>query len=211
MEKQTNYIVYMHITPNGKKYIGITRNEPEKRWQCGLGYRHNDYFNKAIKKYGWNNITHLILKTGLTAEQAEHEERTLISLHQSNDRKHGYNLTSGGEIGKHLSEESRKKISIKNKGKPSPRKGAHHSVESRLKMSISSKGRVMTADEMAPAWNARRKRVAQLNMNGEVLAIYESTIAAGKAVGGNESNIVGCAKGKRNTAFGYKWKYAEEL
>ena len=211
METIVNYSVYMHITPSGKKYVGITSLEPEKRWQGGSGYRHNEYFTKAIKKYGWQNITHIVLETGLTAEQAEEKERRLIAENRSNDRKYGYNLTNGGETGKQLSNESRKRISEKKAGKPSPRKGKRHTVESRRKMSLSSMGKTMTAEQMAPAWNARRKRVAQLSKGGEVIAIYESTVAAGKAVGGNESNIVGCAKGKRGTAFGYRWEYVEEL
>lgn len=211
MEPIVNYSVYMHITPSGKKYVGITRLEPEKRWQGGSGYRHNEYFTKAIKKYGWQNITHIVLETGLTAEQAEREERRLIVENRSNDRRYGYNLTDGGETGKQLSDESRKRISEKKIGKPSSRKGKHHTAESKRKMSLSSMGRIMTVEQMTPAWNARRKRVAQLSKSGELIAIYESTVAAGKAVGGNESNIVGCAKGKRGTAFGYRWEYVEGL
>lgn len=32
------YIVYMHICPNNKKYIGITSQKPEKRWGNGKNY-----------------------------------------------------------------------------------------------------------------------------------------------------------------------------
>ena len=47
------YIVYMHTCPNGKKYIGITGQSAERRWQKGKGYAYgsNDYFYNAIKKY----------------------------------------------------------------------------------------------------------------------------------------------------------------
>lgn len=30
-----NYKVYMHTLPNGKRYVGITKQEPEKRWLNG--------------------------------------------------------------------------------------------------------------------------------------------------------------------------------
>ena len=60
------YIVYMHISPSGKKYIGITKQNPKRRWNSGNGYKNNDYFTKAIKKYGWNNFLHIILAENLT-------------------------------------------------------------------------------------------------------------------------------------------------
>lgn len=30
--------LYMHICPNGKKYVGITIQEPNQRWRDGKGY-----------------------------------------------------------------------------------------------------------------------------------------------------------------------------
>ena len=42
----------MHIFPNNKKYIGITKQTPEKRWENGKGYKHNNYIQNAINKYG---------------------------------------------------------------------------------------------------------------------------------------------------------------
>ena len=34
-----NYTVYCHIFPNGKRYVGITKQKPEYRWDNGNGYR----------------------------------------------------------------------------------------------------------------------------------------------------------------------------
>lgn len=137
---EANYTVYEHITPNGKKYIGITGQSPESRWQNGKGYRKNEYFYNAIKKYGWENVEHAIIKTNLTKEEAEQMERELIEKFKTNDREHGYNITSGGEcIGKH-SEESKQKMSVKLKGRPSSNKGKSMPVESRAKLSASRKG-----------------------------------------------------------------------
>lgn len=137
---EANYTVYQHTVPNGKNYIGITRQEIGKRWQNGKGYRHNDYFENAIKKYGWGNIEHKIIKTNLTKEEAEQMERELIKKLNSNDHAYGYNITSGGEcIGKH-SEESKKLMSEKKKGTPSPRKGVHLSEETKKKISEHHKG-----------------------------------------------------------------------
>lgn len=101
------YIVYMHICPNGKKYIGITSQTPERRWQKGKGYAYGSspYFYKAIEKYGWDNIEHKILFKNLTKEQAEQKEIELIKEHKSSQRQYGYNIDLGGSsCGKHSEE-----------------------------------------------------------------------------------------------------------
>ena len=56
-----NYTVYMYITPNNKKYIGVTCRKPEYRWNNGKGYEPNKHFYNAILKYGWENIKHIII------------------------------------------------------------------------------------------------------------------------------------------------------
>jgi group I intron endonuclease len=129
-----NYKVYKHTSPCGKVYIGITSKEPIKRWNRGSGYLNNDYFMKAIRKYGWDNFQHEILFEGLTKEQAELKEIELIALYKSDQRKYGYNIEHGGNsIGKH-SEETKKKIGMANRGNPSWIAGKHHSQETKEKM-----------------------------------------------------------------------------
>ena len=83
MEK--NYTVYMHVSPNGKVYIGITSLKPKYRWENGRGYKGNEYFYRAIKKYEWNNFEHIIIENNLTKEQAENMEIELIAKYRSND------------------------------------------------------------------------------------------------------------------------------
>lgn len=110
MEKE--YCVYKHTTPNGKIYIGITCQNPVHRWgKDGKGYKHNRHFYNAITKYGWNNITHEILHSGLDAEQAGVLEQLYIAIYESSDTKKGYNNTSGGQVGFHLTTETKKKLS----------------------------------------------------------------------------------------------------
>ena len=97
-EKKTFY-VYRHTSPNGMIYIGITKQDPQKRWANGKGYSYNTHFNNAILKYGWENFTHEILYCGLTREEACQKEKELISYYKSNNRKFGYNITEGGTVG----------------------------------------------------------------------------------------------------------------
>ena len=146
--KERNYTVYKHTSPNGKVYIGITRQKPEKRWANGLGYKGNTYFELAIRKYGWNNIEHEILYTELTKKEAEEKEVETIALYKSNQRKYGYNIEAGGNSVGKASEESKLKNSIAHKGKQTWL-GRRHSDESKKKMSETKKGRT--------PWNKGKK------------------------------------------------------
>lgn len=92
-----SYCVYKHTSPSGKVYIGITSQTPSARWRGGEGYRHNEYFFRAILKYGWANFDHEILHVGLTKEEACAAEVALIAAYHSNEKKCGYNLTRGGD------------------------------------------------------------------------------------------------------------------
>lgn len=93
----SNYFLYKHTAPNGKVYIGITKQVPQKRWLNGKGYAANEHFYNAIKKYGWNNIKHDILFSNLTKEEACKKEIELIAFYNSNNSSYGYNNSSGGE------------------------------------------------------------------------------------------------------------------
>lgn len=59
------------------------------------------------------------------------------------------------------------------------------------------------------AVEARKKPVEQYSLDGEFIASYESTTAAQKATGVNQSNISQCCKKKKGfkTAGGFVWKY----
>ena len=95
MEKK--WCVYVHIAPNGKKYVGITGQKPEKRWRHGYGYNHNKHFKSAIEKYGWDNFQHIILFDNLKEAEAERLETLIIALFRTHNYNFGYNKTFGGE------------------------------------------------------------------------------------------------------------------
>jgi len=92
------YTLYEHITPNNKRYIGITSQEPNRRWQNGYGYTDNEYFMNAINKYGWDNIQHNILHTELTEKVACNLEKEYIKKYKANNREFGYNIAEGGQV-----------------------------------------------------------------------------------------------------------------
>lgn len=93
-----NFKVYVHIFPNGKLYFGITSQQPNNRWYSnGSGYKKCPLLYKAISKYGWDNVEHLILLDNLTKECAIYLEKYFIKLFNTNNSNFGYNLTGGGE------------------------------------------------------------------------------------------------------------------
>ena len=96
------YSVYKHTTPNNKSYIGITRQNPERRWQSGNGYNTQQYFWRAIQKYGWDNIIHIVLESNLTHDEACEKEKYYIQKFHTNNREYGYNITSGGDSGRDI-------------------------------------------------------------------------------------------------------------
>lgn len=114
-----NYKVYVHIFPNGKKYVGMTCQEPtSKRWEGGRGYRGCPKVHQAIQRYGWENVEHLIIADHLTKDEAEALEIALIKKY--NSIKNGYNIEHGGNTTGTHSEETKRKISEGNKGISKP-------------------------------------------------------------------------------------------
>lgn len=95
--KNNNYSVYKHTAPNGKVYIGITCQTLTKRWKNGQGYDGCTAFYRAIQKYGWDNIEHVVVASGLDKAEACKMEQEIISRFDSTNPNKGYNLTKGGE------------------------------------------------------------------------------------------------------------------
>lgn len=142
LKTKNNYKVYMHICPNNKRYIGITKQEPEKRWKKGSGYRTQLHFKRAIEKYGWNNIEHIVLYNNLTKEEACNKEVELIKKYKTNNYKYGYNISSGGDgaNGIVISDKQKNILRKALKGNKNA-KGYRHTKEECKKMSLAKLGK----------------------------------------------------------------------
>lgn len=129
------YCVYCHTNKeNGKKYIGVTSQKPENRWRKGNGYKNNAYFFRAISVCGWDSFYHDIIESDLTKEDAELLEIKLIKEYDTRNPNKGYNIESGGNLNKEISESTKSKISNALKGHPC-------SEQTREKISESQKGK----------------------------------------------------------------------
>ncbi len=166
---ERKWCVYIHRNKiNNKAYIGITSDDIKKRWKYGHGYKHNPYFNAAIKKYGWDNFEHIIWAENLTEKKAKEWEIRLIALFKTNccryrNPEYGYNMTDGGEgcLGRQMSEENKKKISEIMKErlkdpKNHPMYGKHCSEETKKKLSESHKGKFPSIETRAKLSESRK-------------------------------------------------------
>lgn len=200
-EEDQSWCVYMHTNKiNNKVYVGITKQKPERRWQNGYGYKNNQYFSKAINKYGWDNFEHIIFADNLTSNEAEHIEVLLIALYNTTNIDYGYNLSSGGSSGhvgvKHSDESKKKMVETRIKlysDGGHPRCGTVHTRETKEKMS-----------------KAKMKPIVQLTKDLKFVSEFESQTIASQSTGVNYSDISACCNKKRKSAGGFVWLFKSD-
>ncbi len=141
---------------NGKQYFGQTiQKNIEKYWRSHKNNAKNGstkYLHNAIRKYGWVNFKKEVickcgdgLSLGLMEDLCIQVFNTLAPA--------GYNLRRGGVHGK-LSEETKQKISIGNKGKKLSEEHKQKIKDSMPNMSGENNGMFKK-----PSWNKGRKNV----------------------------------------------------
>lgn len=179
MAEERDYCVYIHINKiNNKKYVGITKKSPKKRWSKGIGYKQNIHFWNAIQKYGWDSFTHLIIRNNLPKACACTLEKILIKVYDTTNPNKGYNNSEGGESG---------------------RLGTKWTIESKLKSSKSHFRMFLNG----PC----SKTILQYDLNENLIKEWPSAMEVERSLGFNNANITRCASGKRKTAYKYIWKW----
>lgn len=151
------YTVYKLTSPDGRVYIGQTKNSLARRCQRGKNYKRNPELTADIQRYGWDNFTLETLRENATSRYADVIERHAIIYYHA-AVPNGYNKERGGIRG-------------------------HNS--------------------------AQAKPVFQIDKaTGEIIALWESRAAAGKALHIKTATISAAALGKVKSAGGYKWRDA---
>ena len=185
------YKVYCYLSPSGKRYIGQTKTSLSQRaGPGGSNYEGCVIFWNAIMKYGWNNMTSIILADNLSKEEADELEQKYIKDFNTLDIRYGYNMKTGGHhapparggywAGKTLSEDHKLAISKAGRGrkhteeaKEKMRKNSGHpqTEETRRKLSEMNKGvyhppanpelsRKRKSEAVKKVWERRRKENA---------------------------------------------------
>lgn len=165
-------------------------------------------------------------------------EQFWMDFYRTTDAKCGYNLRpkSSSNRGHKWSPESRLKLSLSQKGKPSRRKGKRLSQEQRDRMKERRKlthligekhgmwGKKQNPESMAIAAMKRRvnghyawlsstygRPIVQMDLNGNEIARFPSIREAKRSLNkplDKGSHITSCARGRRKSAHGFKWAYA---
>lgn len=209
------YCVYVHTNKvNGKKYVGMTSQIPERRWRSdGSGYKQNLYFSKEIKEYGWDNFRHEIIDEDMTFEEACETEIALIAKYKSNCRERGYNEESGGLSEGRASKSMCMNLREKQKRRfESPEEHVKRSEQTKAYFSL-RENRERQSQIILKYYAEhpeRRKPVQQFSLSGEFIYEFGSAWETGR-FGFDASHVKACCKGKRKTAGGYIWRYSNEL
>lgn len=190
------YSVYYHENKtNGKLYFGITSQTPERRWRNGDAY-HSRYFRRAIDKYGWDGFYHVVVKRGLTLEEATAMEKELISTYRTSEKEYGYNITEGGD-GKFGCERTW-----------FPTLGKKMSDDTKQKIRDRALERMQNPTYMQKMRNCQKTKPIICIETGEIFSCTGEAVERG--YGTSQANISGCCHGRNKTSGGYHWMYVED-
>jgi len=154
---------------DGKILVGYSKNLKNRNWrhfnQLKNDKHHNNHLQYAVNKYGIENFIFEILEE-YEPEFLPSMENWWVNMLNTNDRNFGYNLrptspnghfimsentklkmkmsSIGVGVGRKHTEESKKKMSLSRKGKPSINKGKSCSEETRKKISEAQIGKKLS-------------------------------------------------------------------
>lgn len=194
---------------NGKRYIGVSMyglgdRRAKHIWVALNGEGHRMPIARAIKKYGPEMIRFRVLSRHATYEEALEQEKRLIKALRPD-----YNVGEGGlgNAGWHHSEEQRRKISERNKGRPGYWKGKklpEHVVQAiRVRMAL----RKGTKQPKRPESQTAHRRAVRCVSDGRV---FSHAAAAAEFYGLNKRGIAHACMGRLKTTGGLIFVYADK-
>lgn len=208
------YIYQIVNDINGKIYVGKTERSIEERFRehC-KDYTRRDFekrpLYRAMKKYG---VEHFHIE--LLEETDNPEEREVYWIEQKRSFKDGYNATLGGD-GKHYIDYDlviAMYLELQNQNEVARRMGiSSDTVHTILK---SNDVDILKNSEVSA--RVTGKIINQYSLDGEYIQSFPSAKAAAESLGkisstsnGASSHISDVCRGKRKTAYGYKWKFLQ--
>ena len=216
----TIYIITNQL--NGKMYIGQTYRDMDERWaQHKADYKKKRYAEKplykAIREDGIDNFKCDLLEKceKVISDEREQYYIRLYNTYIGNENSNGYNATLGGS-GKPFV--NREMIVKKYKEKQSMVEvaqyfGIHHETVSNI---LSDAG-VKTLSQEDVNANKYGIPVVMLSLDGEYIKSFKSAREAAKEFTDNIKKIDGISvhisavcKGKRKSAYGYRWMYESD-
>lgn len=195
-------IVYKITSPSNKIYVGSTKNFKNRlvHYKTTLGKSQSKLYN-SFKKYGFEAHKFEILWEGPIEKMLEMESKIGFELDvlsvknlncklPKNDEKirfiseETFKKMSQWQIGRKMSEQSKKNMSISAKKRPP------FSKETRLKISL-----------------GLSKPIIQMDLDGNFIREWYGAEEAGRQLDLWSAHISSCCRGERKTTGGFKWKY----
>lgn len=218
MKKKNNHIVYkVQNKQSGEVYIGATTNSIRQR-QLDHTARSNrgeqGYFHESMATYGPEAFTWTQIDTANSIDELAQKEKEYILLYDSKDN--GYNSDVGGGVKKTVYQYSIQDGSLINTFDCLD--SAANAVSAN-KRSISSvclgvnktcKGYYWSyqdPEHFVPPEERKRKVVIQMDLEGNILAEYNSVAEASRITGVSNTCISRCCRGERKQSSGYLWRY----
>jgi hypothetical protein len=182
----------------GEYYIGKHNGLDQKKSNGYLYWGSGDRIRNQVKKYGANNFTYEILVIS-TPEYIYELEEKMVTLNLIESDNRCLNLMGGGYGGKYTSEETKKKISLKNSGKI-------RSEETKEKIRIARIKQIFTKEQRDKAGKTISSLI-WMNDGEKSYRIRPENIQVSKEKGMVEGRV----KDYINTEFRNKFKtYAKE-
>jgi len=155
---------------NNKNYIGQTKDVKKRfaKHKSNLknGCHHNEYLQRAWKKYGVEGFKFEFLCECKTCE-LDDKEVYYIEEYKSMVGQKGYNMLTGGQLYRTHSQEVKAKISKAHKGKVL-------TTETKTKMSVSALGKKYTKESIQKSVDTKKKnRVLAGEKNGNAIITNE--------------------------------------
>lgn len=217
---ELNYIIYKaENLENGWVYIGSTTSSVEHRKQNHLqkaesGSGH--YFHEQITTYGPDAFHWEQIDTASSNDELALMEKQYIM--EYNSYESGYNSDSGGGFKKTVYQYQLKDGSLV---------ALYDCLDNAANAVSADKRSISRAclnvgntyqgfywsyelkEPFIPNIDARKKEVIQMDLEGNIIAEYESMAEASRLTNVNKSSIAKCCRGERKSASSYRWKYKE--
>jgi hypothetical protein len=208
------YIYQITNDINGKIYVGKTERSIEERFKEHCKDSKRREFEKrplyrAMNKYGTEHFHIELLE-----ETDKPEEREVYWIEQKRSFKNGYNATLGGEGTRYIDYDlviaTYKEVQNQNEV------ARRLNISSDTVHSVLKNNHIDTIPSSTAAAVATGKIVNQYDLQGNYIQSFLSSKAAAESLGkitatsnGASSHISEVCRGKRKTAYGFIWKFAE--
>lgn len=231
------YVYMIKNKINNKIYFGITRHNFNARYKGDIVNTHNEHLKYSIEKYGIENFEiNEEFDVAYNENDLYDLEDMYICIYNTIDDKYGYNKRRSGKEHKGSglrSEESKQKQGEARKGKYSGENsawyGKKHTEEAKTKISNALKGNTYNTGKTLSEEHKdkiRKSTIGKKHSNEakikmsrsrggkrilcvEANKIFDTAIEASEWCNGDDSCILKCCRGKRDTHKKYHWEFVE--